>query len=414
MAILSRTPLRVVALLLSLPVALGASGKPSADPAPEVLHTATGTVEVGRLSSVPYRIDIPANWNHALIVYYHGYAERPYGYRTAGALNEQTQPLFDRGYAIVQSAYSATGWAMEQAYPDTEQLRQYFLHKYAAGSEGKGGKDGKPGKAVRTFVAGGSMGGALVAATLELNPRPYVAGLDICGAVGPTDIAFQRRFAHRAAFDFYFPGVMPPLVPSPPDFEETPALRAKAEAAMKANPIAATEMRNLTGLHTDREVAHNMVYYTFVIADMQARAGGNPFDNRNTLYTNTTPGSSTSDNALNDGVHRYAADLKAHAYLLRHFTPSGRLTRPMLALHTTYDPLIPGWTLTYYAHDVAAAGFETNLVQQYVKREGHCTFTADEVGRTFDELVRWVDTGQRPTPGMLPATPKRTDTADNR
>jgi hypothetical protein len=409
---LPRTPWRVALLALSLsglaPHPALAAPKPRPDAPPEVLRTATGTVEVGTLASTPYRIDIPTDWNQALIVYYHGYAERPYGYRVTGALNNQTQPLFDRGYAIIQSAYSDTGWALEQAYPETEQLRQYFVRKYGHPAQGKAAKN------MRTFVVGASMGGALVAVTLELNPKPYLAGLDMCGAVGPTDIAFQRRFAHRAAFDFYFPGIMPPLVPSPPDFEETSALRLRAEAALKANPAAAAEMRSLTGLHTDTEVAHNMVYYTFVIADMQRRAGGNPFDNRNTLYTGTTPTSSVTDNALNDGVHRYAADPRARAYLLRHYTPNGHLNRPMLALHTTYDPLIPGNTLSIYAHDVALAGFEQNLVQQYIHRDGHCTFSADEVGRTFDELVRWTDTGQRPTPGALPpAPPRRSDTATN-
>jgi hypothetical protein len=407
-----RTHLRAFTLLLGVPLALSpalsAAGKPRPDPTPEVVRTATGTVEVGTLSATPYRIDIPTAWNHSLVVFYHGYAERPYGFRASGTLTEQTQPMYDRGYAVIQSAYSTAGWALEQAYPETEQLRLYFLRKY--------GGSGKNAKSIRTFVAGASMGGALVTATLELNPKPYVGGLDLCGAVGATDIAFQRRFAHRAAFDFYFPGVMPPLVPSPPDFEETAALRQKADAAMKANPAGSAAMRALTGLHTDHEVARNMVYYTFVIADMQKRAGGNPFDNRNTLYTGTTPGISSTDNVLNDGVRRYAAEPRAWEYLLHHYTPTGHLMHPMLALHTTYDPLIPGWTLTGYAHDVAVAGSEQFLVQQYVKREGHCTFSADEVGRTFDELVRWVDTGQRPIPGALPvaATPRRNDTAVNR
>jgi hypothetical protein len=66
--------------------------------------------------------------------------------------------------------------------------------------------------------------------------------------------------------------------------------------------------------------------------------------------------------------------------------------------------LIPGPTLALYAHDVAAAGFAENLVQQYVRRDGHCTFTTDEVGRTFDELIHWVNTGQRPVPGLLPGS----------
>ena len=368
---------------------------------PEVTRSSAGTTEIGALATVPYRIDVPAGWNHALVVYFHGYAEGPFTYRVGSPLSEQTQPIFDRGYAILQSGYSAPGWALAEAYPETERLRQYFLKRYGQPVEGK-----KAAKQMETIVEGGAMGGALVTAELELNPKPYAGGLDLCGSVGPTDLAFQRRFAWRAAFDFYFPGLMPTLVPSPPDFQESRGLRHRTEDALKANPLAATSLRNLTDLHTDAEVADAMVYFTYVIADMQRRAGGNPFDNRNFLYAGTSPSSSSSDNALNDGVHRYMADPHAREYLLQHYTPTGRLNRPMLALHTTYDPRIPTSTLSVYNEQVAIAGFSQNLVQQYVHRDGHCTFTADEVGRTFDELVLWIHTGRRPAPGLLPAAPR--------
>ena len=382
---------------------------PKGDPEPEVVKTAAGTTEVGTLGGVAYRIDIPANWNHGLVMFFHGYSEGPYTYRAAGPLNEQTQPIFDRGYAIAQSAYSVSGWALAEAYPETELLRLYFLKRYGQPAEGK-----TAAKTMETIVAGGSMGGALVVATLELNPKPYSGGLDLCGSVGPTDLAFQRRFAWRAAFDFYFPNLLPPLDPVPVDFHETVALRQRAFEAMHANPAAAAALRALTGLHGDREVADDMVYFTYVIADMQHKAGGNPFDNRNFLYTGTGAASTSSDNSLNDGVKRYAADPVARQYMLHHYTPSGRLNHPMLALHTTYDPRIPGWTLAVYGEQVAIAGFADNLVQQYVHRDGHCTFSADEVGRSFDELLQWIHTGRRPLPGMLPAVVPRAAGPDGR
>jgi pimeloyl-ACP methyl ester carboxylesterase len=357
---------------------------------PEVLHTPTGATEVGFLDGAAYRIDIPADWNHSLVVYYHGYAEGPTSFAIAERLNSQVQPMFERHYAVAQSGYSQRGWALPQAFPETEALRKYFVKTY--------------GQPRDTYVAGGSMGGALVMVTLELNPKPYVGGLDMCGAVGPTYLSFERRFALRAAFDFYFPGIMPPLVPTPANYEETQALRDKALAAMKANPAAAAAMRGLTGLHTDTEVAHVMSYFTFIVADMQRRAGGNPFDNRNYLYTGSNPTSSAGDYALNDGVRRYAADPKAREYLAQHYTPSGRLEKPMLALHTLYDPLITPSSLTLYAKQVEMAGFGANLVQQYVHRDGHCTFAPDEVGRAFDELVLWTHGGPRPQRGLLHET----------
>ena len=255
---------------------------------PRVLHSPVGTTEVGILNGAPYRIDVPDGWNHSLVVFYHGYAEQPVTFHLAERVISQQQPFLDRHYAILQSAYSQTGWALQQAYPETESLRRYFSKKYGAPHE--------------TYVAGLSMGGELVSITLELNPKPYVGGLDLCGSVGPTFEAFERRFAQRAAFDYYFPDLLPPLVPTPMDFEDTPALHQKLLDAMHGDPTAAAAVRSLMGLHTDLDVARDLGYFTFVIGDMQRRSGGNPFDNRNYLYTGTNPISSATDYELNDKV----------------------------------------------------------------------------------------------------------------
>jgi hypothetical protein len=351
-----------------------------------VLHTPFGLTEVGLLDGAPYRIDIPANWNHSVVVFYHGYALRPYAFHIADRLGGQQQPFLDRHFALIQSAYSQTGWALQQAYPETEALRRYFVKQY--------------GQPIDTYVAGASMGGNLVSITLELNPRPYLGGLDLCGAVGPTYQSFEWRFAMRAAFDHYFPDVMPPLLSVPEDFEDTQADRDKVAAALRTNPAASTLLRNLTGLHNDADLAHDIAYFTFVIGDMQRRAGGNPFDNRNFIYTGTSS-NTTTDFELNDHVHRYAANPVAREYLIRHFTPSGHLGRPMLALHTVYDPVVPAAGLALYSHVVEAAGAADNLVQQFVDHEGHCAISSEEIGTAFDELQRWTHKGPRPTPGLL-------------
>ena len=353
-----------------------------------VQKTAQGMTEVGVLGGAAYRIDIPMNWNHSLIVYYHGYSARPVSFHLAEPLEGRQGPLLERHYAIVQSAYSQTGWALEQAYPETELLRHYFVKKYGIPKE--------------TYVAGASMGGMLVTIALELDAKAYQGGLDLCGSVGPTFQSFDRRFALRAAFDHYFPGLMPPLVTTPADYMMSPAMLEKIEAALKANADAATIMRALAGVHTNVDLAWDMDYFTFNISDMQHRAHGNPFDNRNYLYTGTNPANAFGDFELNDKVRRYAASPSARAYLLRHYSPSGHLGKPMIALHTLYDPIVPPQSLSLYDHEVQAAGSGENLVQQYVHREGHCNLTVEEIGRAFDELVAWTHKGARPTPGLEP------------
>ena len=212
---------------------------------------------------------------------------------------------------------------------------------------------------------------------------------------------FNRRFALRAAFDYYFPDVMPRLVRVPSNYENSIEDRDKVLDALRDNPVGAMEMRNLTGLHTDANLAHDIAYWTFVVKDLQQRAGGNPFDNRNVVYAGTSAIDSGDDFALNAGVKRYAAAPQARAYLVRHYSPSGRLGRPMLALHTIYDPTVQISQLELYGYEVQAAGAGQNLVQQIVNREGHCNFTEDEIGDAFDEMVRWTKGGPRPTPGVL-------------
>jgi hypothetical protein len=352
----------------------------------QVLRTPAGLTEVGTLDGAPYRIDVPANWNHSLVVFYHGYALRPTTFHIAARLDGQPRPFYDRHYAVIQSAYSRAGWALEQAYPETESLRRYFLKTY--------------GQPAETYVTGSSMGGELVAITLEINPKPYLGGLNLCGSVGPTYEVFGRRFAMRAAFDAYFPDVMPSLVPVPITFEDSTADRDKVFAALRANPAAATLMRNLTGLHSDADLAHDIAYWTFEVGDLQRRAGGNPFDNRNTIYSGTNPTSSTSDADLNEKVKRYAAMPRARDYVTRHFTTNGHLGRPMLALHTIYDPVVQVPQLELYDREVQAAGSGEEMVQQFVDREGHCNFTQDEIGQAFDEMVRWTHGGPRPSPGL--------------
>lgn len=377
----------VAALLaaVAVPRAL-AQASPTPTGEPEVLRTASGTTEVGVLGRAEYRIDVPANWNRGLIVFYHGYSESPFRFRLDGSIGAQPDQMFRRGYAVIQSGYSESGWALQAGYADSEVLRKYFVKAYGNPRE--------------TYAAGGSMGGALTMITMELNNKVYIAGLDLCGAVGPSYVHLNRRFAIRAAFDYYFPGMMGPLDPVPVTFEESEPLRQRVLAGLRAKPDAALAMRELTLLHSDVEVARVIGYYTYVIGDMQRKAAGNPFDNRNYIYTGTGVNTAT-DYALNDGVRRYAPEPRARDYLMAHYWPTGRLTRPMLALHTIYDPLIPATTLSLYASEVAHAGFADNLVQQYVHREGHCTFTPDEVGRAFDELVVWAHTGKAPQAGLL-------------
>jgi len=347
------------------------------DPAP-----GNATTEIGTLEGAGYRIDVPAEWNRGLVVFYHGYAVDPVRFREG----ERISPMFDgmlgRGFAVIQSAYSATGWAVEEGVADTERLRKYFVSKHGQPKE--------------TFISGMSMGGILAVLTIETQPDIYSGALSLCGAIEPTDRMMQRDFALRAAFDHYFPDLLGPLVPVAGGYLPDDAVIAKITTAMKANPAA---VRSLLGVYAagDAETLPAVIaFVTYSVKEMQQRAHGNPFGNADFLYTG-----SGDDFALNDGVHRYRAETRAAQYLSKFYSPSGKLTRPLLALHDIGDPLVPASTAFEYAVLAQRAGHADNFVQQYVNVEGHCVFTPDEIDHAFGALLDWVHDGKRPVAGRL-------------
>lgn len=346
--------------------------------------SAHAKTEFGKLQGAAYRIDVPANWNHGLVVYCHGYDPHPggVGYDETKPLPPELAVFVTAGYALIQSGYSAGGWALEQAIPDTEALRKYFVDNYGQPKE--------------TFLTGHSLGGLITVATLETNPGPYAAGLDLCGVVGNAAHVLTRAFDQRVLFDYYFPGALPSPAKVPGNCQITERLTKKIFDQLRAKPQAATALRKLSGDRTDQDLAGGLVFGTYVLKDIQQRAGGNPFDNRNTIYTGTS-----NDHAFNDGVKRFAADAGALAYLQRYQTLTGHLARPVLALHTTYDPLVPPSIPNDYSLLTRETGSGDKFVQQYVKHDGHCNITPAETAHAFNELRRWKDPRQSPEAGWL-------------
>lgn len=342
-----------------------------------------GALDTGTLEGSAYRIDVPANWNRALVVFYHGYAVTPVTLPPREPIAPQLKQMTDRGYAVIQSAYSATGWAVEQGSADSERLREHFAAKY-----------GKPGE---TFALGMSMGGTLTVEALESKPETYAGGLALCGAIQPTDRLVEHDFALRAAFDYYFPDLLGPLLPVPADFLPTQAVERRIAAALAAKPDAAQALQRFWGVGDLRTLTPIVAFNTYEIGELQRRAHGSPFANADLIYTGTG-----DDFNLNKGVARYRADAPAAAYVARWYTPNGKLSKPLLALHDVADPLVPASGAAEYALLARRAGHADNFVQQFVNKEGHCVFTPVEIGRAFDELVEWVHTGKRPPSGPLP------------
>ena len=366
-----------------LAAALGMTGCAAPDADERAATHASTTTQTGALDGAAYRFDIPANWNHQLIVYYHGYSVDPIVFRDGEPLSPMFAPLLARGYALIQSAYSQTGWAMEQAYTETEALRRKFalLH-----DEPK-----------RSYVMGMSMGGALTALTIETKPEIYAGALSLCGALPMSARMLQHDFDTLAAFDHYFPGVIGPLVPVRVDYLPDASAQHRFEQALLSNPQAARSLLGVYGAPADmRSLADVLSFDVYIVGELQRRAGGNPFDNGGVVYSG-----SQDDAELNRNVMRYRADAQAADYLAHWYTPTGKLTRPLLALHDSGDPLVPAAGALEYAQIAQRAGNGERFVPQFIARVGHCVFTPAEIGYAFEELVDWVERGKRPEAGNL-------------
>jgi uncharacterized repeat protein (TIGR01451 family) len=131
-------------------------------------------------------------------------------------------------------------------------------------------------------------------------------------------------------------------------------------------------------------------YNIFATNDGRAKLGGQPFDNLNRDYTG-----SADDARLNAQVQRYSADPAAVAAMEAYYQPTGRLSVPLVTIHTTMDEIVPYLHEPLYRDRVVAnyrTGFHDNVT---VERYGHCAFDAAEVLGAFHTLADKV-TNPRP------------------
>lgn len=338
-------------------------------------------VDTGTLNGAPYRIEIPAEWNGGLVMYAHGYEMEgtpfePQAPRHAGFRDAFTS----RGFAFAQSWYRAYGWAVQEGMEDTEALRRHFAARYGAPDS--------------TFLTGHSMGGLITVATMETRPEAYEGALPLCALLAPPLESLRRLFDLLAAYDWLFPGV---LTTAPGGLAELPAAPLPTREAIGAAARAQPERAEALGRRYRVRPQHLpgvVWFYAAILRELQQRAGGNPFETRGTVYH-----SLGDDTASARQVRRYAADSAAAAWLRGRFSPTGRIADPVLAVHTTYDPVVEPDQMDAYRALAQLAGTADRFAAAYVVADGHCAFTPAQVGEAFDALRAWAATGVRPREG---------------
>ena len=374
--------MRVHPLLAALPALLAACAS-ALPPAAVPSRPIQAVVDTGTIAGAPYRIDIPAGWNGGLVMYTHGYEVigTPFD-PTLPRHADFRQAFTRRGFAFAQSWYRAQGWAVREGMDDTEALRRHFVARY-----------GRPDS---TFVTGNSMGGLITIATIESRPEAYDGALPLCGILSPSLEWARPMFDLLVSFDYLYPGV---LTPSPRGLVDLPAAPPPARdaivAAVRANPAPAERLAHRFALQP-RSIPGLTWFYTIIFREMEMRAGGNPFDNRGTVYRGLG-----NDTASARGVRRYAADPAAVEYLRASYTPTGRIADPVFALHTSYDATVAPEQMDRYRAIAQLAGTADRFAASYVIADGHCTFTPAQVGAAFDALRTWAATGRRPAEGEI-------------
>jgi len=336
------------------------------------------TVKLGELDGVPYRIQIPPGWNNNLVMYAHAYTFRGGTWRP---LPDVLGAVFlERGFALAESGYSRQGWAVEEAVKETEALRRHFTELY--------------GEPDTTFVTGHSLGGIITLATIETYPDAYDGALPMCGPLAPALLFFKDHvFDMMVTFEAFF-GVNLPQ-------EYRPVVRAATlpgpvvEEALKVDSLRSERFAAHWGIRR-KDLAGIVSLYHVLYKELEERAGGNPIDNRNSVYCGLEP-----IRGLNADVPRYDAEPDALDYIRRYYTPTGMIEDPVIAIHTTYDAGVPPDLPDFYNTLTGLKGTGDWFVQMYVDADGHCNIAPAYVGRAFDMLRGWAAGGIRPEPGIL-------------
>jgi pimeloyl-ACP methyl ester carboxylesterase len=394
--------------------------------------TPTGPISLsGTIGKAGYVIDVPASWNGTLFLFSHGYVAPGSANPAQDAPVAQARDwLLAHHYAMAGSSYSSTGWALQDAFKDQVALLDYF-----------GAHVAKP---KRVIAWGVSLGGIITAGLLQIYPGRFAAAMPLCGVLAGGVATWNTELDAAYAFKTLFaPGSGLQIVHitnGPNNLRQAESLFniASQTAKGRARLSLIAALTDLPGWFdpikpeppsTDfaarvaaQEMWESRVDFPFAFeyrTDLEMRAGGNPSWNVGVDYARQLAGSPdaaevaalyhaaglslTSDlGALNAGS-RIAPDAGAAAYLQRNVSFDGRLTVPVLTIHTTGDGLVIPPNESAYAQVVSSAGDGDLLRQLFVHRAGHCAFTPAEVIAGLQVLLSRLDTGKWNDAALQPA-----------
>lgn len=357
------------------------------------LQTPSGptTVLQGVHDHAGYDIEVPPHWNGQLVLWAHPFEG------TAPVLTTDTpefglrQLFVDEGYAWSASTFADTGFAVGSGVETTHDLALLtarLLHRQPS----------------RRYIVGISMGGQVVARSLEQYPKFYAGAMPMCGSLGDDTLFDYLADVNLTAQALS--GIR--AYPTPPDYQSTVVPAIVAQLGLTATgpqTAAGRQFRSIVVQRSGGVRPGTSGAFDFWVPNglfqLNLPDDGGPLTTNfmrlaQNVFTRYTPDAPID---VNRTVQRIVPqDLAGR--LDPGLTPIPRVFGnpqvPVLSLHGIGDLLVPLSQEQTYAREVAARGESKLLVQRAIREADHCEYTTVETSQGWHDLVNWVRSGRKP------------------
>ena len=339
-----------------------------------VSYSKAQTIETGKIGKAPFKIIIPKNWNKGLIMYVRGAGG---GGPNDDLVEDQNKRKFNnvinsRGFAVAYSAFSIKDDAYIVALEETEALRLYFENKY-----------GVPKK---TIITGHSMGGMVSIATIEKYKDKYDGALPMCTFLGSPNLILKMCLDRLVTFDYFF-GPNDGKIITGKEIISNEKIKRLISRNKSFSKIYSEYLKV-----KEKDIPVIIGFSQWVIKGNNKRLGGLAMGNLYTIYD----GFDNYNQKLNQNVRRYKPNEKVRDFYSKNRNYIGELSDPVLNILTTYDPLLPVGHNEIYKYFLEKEGTLNLFAQQYIDNDGHCNISNDQFASALDNLLNWIETGNRP------------------